>query len=97
VAWFRKHYRHEECDANWFDEWSCTCNDRCPVCDAEIEPRDYVDLSVVVEPAEDTKQWVVLVSLPEAECKPLYVETRFDRKRDAYAFAFRERRRVRGD
>jgi transcription initiation factor IIE alpha subunit len=22
----------------WLDEWSCTCNDRCPRCHAEIEP-----------------------------------------------------------
>ena len=22
----------------WDDTWSCMCNDRCPKCDAEIEP-----------------------------------------------------------
>ncbi len=25
----------------WSDTWCCACNDRCPVCDAEIEPYDY--------------------------------------------------------
>ncbi len=27
---FRNYYRH--------DEWNHLCNDRCPVCDMEIEP-----------------------------------------------------------
>lgn len=26
------------CGARWVDLWSCTCNDRCPVCRKEIEP-----------------------------------------------------------
>jgi hypothetical protein len=94
MAWFRNSYRHEECDASWIDEWSCACDDRCPVCDAEIVPYDFVDLSVVVEPDDNTKQWIVLVSPADAEHKPRYAETRFDRKRDAYAFAARERRRL---
>lgn len=29
-------YRH--CGTEWTDLWSCACNDRCPVCRAEIEP-----------------------------------------------------------
>jgi hypothetical protein len=95
MAWFRKSYRHDECDANWTDEWSCACNDRCPVCDKEIEPRDYVDLSVVVESSKDRQHWIVLVSPPEAEYDPRYVETSFGRKRDAYVFAVGERRRLR--
>jgi uncharacterized protein with PIN domain len=33
---FVNHYRH--CGQEWSDEWSCACNDRCPVCNAEIEP-----------------------------------------------------------
>lgn len=33
---YRNHYRH--CETEWSDEWSCTCNDKCPVCGAEIEP-----------------------------------------------------------
>ena len=97
MAWFRNSYQHEECDASWIDEWSCACDDRCPVCDAEIVPYDAVDLSVVVEQSDDRKQWLVLVSSPDAEHDPRYIESRFDRKREAYAFAVRERRRVRGE
>lgn len=29
-------YRH--CGIEWEDTWSCACNDRCPVCNKEIEP-----------------------------------------------------------
>ena len=32
------HYRCSECGTSWDDEWDCTCNDRCPKCNAEIEP-----------------------------------------------------------
>ncbi|UTS82846.1 hypothetical protein [Phaeobacter piscinae] len=27
-----------DCGEEWSDEWSCQCNDRCPSCNAEIEP-----------------------------------------------------------
>lgn len=27
-----------DCGEEWTDEWSCQCNDRCPGCNAEIEP-----------------------------------------------------------
>jgi hypothetical protein len=33
---YRNTYEH--CGTSWDDEWSCMCNDRCPVCNAEIEP-----------------------------------------------------------
>jgi len=36
-------YRHKECASKWVDLWDCGCNDRCPKCDAEIEP--YLSLS----------------------------------------------------
>jgi hypothetical protein len=26
---------------DWWDEWDCLCNDRCPKCNAEIEPDDH--------------------------------------------------------
>jgi len=36
------YYTHEDCPVQphvaWVDEWSCACNDRCPSCNAEIEP-----------------------------------------------------------
>jgi hypothetical protein len=34
----RNYHRCPHDDAEWIDEWSCACNDRCPVCRAEIEP-----------------------------------------------------------
>jgi hypothetical protein len=33
---YRNFYRH--CGEEWDDEWSCMCNDECPVCHKEIEP-----------------------------------------------------------
>lgn len=39
---FLNRYRHFNCpvqpDIEWVDQWSCACNDRCPACNAEIEP-----------------------------------------------------------
>lgn len=46
MAWYINYYQH--CGQGWVDEWDCMCNDRCPVCNAEIEPH----ASKVVE-AED--------------------------------------------
>ena len=31
-------YYQCECGTHWEDEWSGTCNDRCPNCRTEIEP-----------------------------------------------------------
>jgi hypothetical protein len=94
MAWFLKSYRCEECGVAWTDEWSCACNDRCPECDAETEPYEYVDLSVKVQARESGRRWSVLVSAADAEHKPNYVETRFERKQDAEAFANREIKRL---
>lgn len=33
---YRNRYRHF--GQEWEDTWSCMCNDKCPVCGAEIEP-----------------------------------------------------------
>ena len=41
-SWFRNFYRH--CEVSWDDEWSCTCNDKCPECGAEIEPYESESL-----------------------------------------------------
>jgi len=35
---FRNHYECPNDATKWNDEWTCTYNDRCPVCDREIEP-----------------------------------------------------------
>jgi hypothetical protein len=93
MTWFLKYYRHDECDVDWTDEWSCGCNDRCPVCDAEIEPYDWDDLTVVVSRGSGD-QWVVSVSPPDAEDKPNYSESYFERKEQADDFAGRERERL---
>lgn len=36
-SWYRNHYRCV-CSHEWEDEWSCMCNDKCPICNTEIEP-----------------------------------------------------------
>lgn len=45
---YLNHYRHEDCPVQpgveWEDEWSSMCNDRCPACNAEIEPYDSKEL-----------------------------------------------------
>ena len=37
-ATFSNHYVCPNDGTSWTDHWVCTCNDRCPVCDREIEP-----------------------------------------------------------
>jgi hypothetical protein len=86
MAWFLNNYRHEDCDAEWTDEWSCMCNDRCPTCDHEIEPYDSEDLSIIVEESP-TEGWIVRVSPDEAEHDPDYSETLFTMRVDALAYA----------
>ena len=41
---FRNFYKCSECGTEWQDEWDCTCNDRCPKCNAEIEPFKSEDI-----------------------------------------------------
>ena len=36
-------YKHKDCGTHWVDLWECGCNDKCPECNAEIEP--YISLS----------------------------------------------------
>jgi hypothetical protein len=31
-------YYRCSCGKRWVDTWSCTCNDRCPTCNTEIQP-----------------------------------------------------------
>lgn len=35
---WRNYYRCDECEISWDDVHSSMCNDRCPECNAEIEP-----------------------------------------------------------
>ena len=44
------HYRCQECDISWDDQWSCACNDECPGCNVETEPHDSVELDLQGNP-----------------------------------------------
>jgi hypothetical protein len=55
----------------WTDEWSCTCNDRCPKCRAEIEPYDDVDLTYIVAPGAKG-MFTVLFTPDTIEIVPRY-------------------------
>ena len=41
--WYIKHYTCE-CGCSWQDEWNCLCNDKCPECNAEIEPDTWEEV-----------------------------------------------------
>jgi hypothetical protein len=43
MPWFRKHHTCP-CGTDWWDEWECLCNDRCPACNAEIEPDEHEEI-----------------------------------------------------
>ena len=93
MAWFVKYYNHDECDVEWSDEWSCACNDRCPVCDAEIEPYDWRNLSILIR-NNLSGGYIVLVSAPEASDNPDYKSHSFDTLIDAQDFADRKRKEL---
>lgn len=54
---FRNHYRCPYGGFEWTDRWSCMCNDRCPLCNREIEPYTSEELCLecgaVVDGTED--------------------------------------------
>ena len=41
MRWFRKHHTCS-CGKGWWDEWDYLGNDRCPRCNAEIEPDEHL-------------------------------------------------------
>ena len=45
AQWYENSYECPECATSWTDEWSCTCDDRCPDCNLECVPVDSIDLS----------------------------------------------------
>ena len=47
---YKNHYACD-CGAEWDDEWSCTCDDPCPVCDAACTPMHSIDLMETQEAA----------------------------------------------
>jgi hypothetical protein len=86
MAWYFNHYECSRCCTTWSDEWSCACNDRCPTCNAEIEPFDYDDLTYIVEPRAQGK-FVVMFSPDTAESSPNYEAIEiFDTEAAAYAY-----------
>lgn len=42
---FLNSYRCDRCQIGWDDQWDCACNDKCPDCNAEIEPHTSVELT----------------------------------------------------
>jgi hypothetical protein len=47
---FLNHYKCQYDGAEWTDEWSCACNDRCPTCNKEIEPYESNEIDPPSEP-----------------------------------------------
>lgn len=43
--WYSKHYTCD-CGYQWEDEWDCLCNDKCPECNAEIEPDSWEEVDL---------------------------------------------------
>jgi hypothetical protein len=41
---FRNYYLCPHDGTKWHDDWNHLCNDRCPVCDREIEPSFSEDI-----------------------------------------------------
>ena len=93
MTWYLNYYRHRECHTRWTDEWSCTCNDKCPECNAEIEPYNSEDLSIVTDNNGDGT-WTVLVSPLSAQHRPDYKATEFQSEDSARQFAGAERKRL---
>lgn len=86
MAWFLNHYTCYRCNQDWWDAWSCTCDDDCPHCGARhSSPVDSEDLTVVVE--ADGKEFVVLRSPNTAGHGPDYRELgRFTSREKALEF-----------
>lgn len=86
MAWYRNHYECARCGHNWSDEWSATCEDDCPDCDARhMTPYESEDLTHVIEPEDG--EFVVLWSPEVAEHDPSYCELgRFSSLAKAEAF-----------
>jgi len=86
MAWYFKRYECSRCRTMWSDEWSCACNDRCPKCNAEIEPFDYDNLTYIVEPGPQGK-FLVMFSPDTAESSPNYEAIDiFDTETAAHAY-----------
>ena len=47
---YLNHYRCPDDGTEWTDQWSCTCSDRCPTCNKEIEPYESEEIDAPSEP-----------------------------------------------
>jgi hypothetical protein len=50
------HYHCKACAVSWQDQWSCACNDECPRCYSETEPRKSVELDLQGNPIDEQSQ-----------------------------------------
>jgi hypothetical protein len=57
LRWFRMSYICN-CGHEWEGEWSCTCDDECPVCGLHIQPQSYEEIK---HPNEKEKSMFVAV------------------------------------
>lgn len=37
---FVNHYSCDNCGVDWWDQWSCACDDDCPACGITMSPYD---------------------------------------------------------
>ena len=71
MAWCRNFYHCTDCGTHWEDEWSCCCDDECPVCGSgDWSPYESEDLTFLVE--KEDGQFVVWESPIGAEDGPNY-------------------------
>lgn len=53
MAWFLNQYLCEDCEREWEDEWSATCDDDCPHCGSRhMESYDSADLTEIIEESD---------------------------------------------
>jgi hypothetical protein len=71
MAWFLNQYLCDECNREWQDEWSATCDDDCPYCGSRhMGPYDSIDLTEIIE--EFKGKFLVYRSPDSAEASAEY-------------------------
>jgi len=71
MAWYRNHYHCGDCATDWEDEWSCCCDDECPVCGSgDWSPTESEDLTFLIEEVDEA--FLVYESPISAADKPNY-------------------------
>jgi len=41
---YHNYYRCDDCNTEWEDDWSCTCDDECPMCGSFYSPYKSEDI-----------------------------------------------------